>query len=68
MEDINGICIIHFGGGLNFANRSCFKEEIYKIMQMWPKEEIKVSQDSKKSPKNNKVVPIEMECEVGYYF
>lgn len=37
-------------------------------MQMWPKEEIKVSQDSKKSPKNNKVVPIEMECEVGYYF
>lgn len=37
-------------------------------MQMWPKEEIKVSQDSKKSQKSNKVVPIEMENEVGYYF
>lgn len=35
--DLQGIRIIHYAGGLNFANRGFFKNEIYKLIDTTPK-------------------------------
>lgn len=61
VDDLNGICIIHYAGGLNFANRGCFKEKVYKLTQRCPKDEAAKIEMASKS---NKVAPIDNENEL----
>lgn len=61
VDELNGLCIIHYAGGLNFANRGCFKEKVYKLTQRCPKEEAAKKDLASKS---NKVAPIDNEIEV----
>ncbi|XP_054280454.1 prestin-like [Macrosteles quadrilineatus] len=65
VEDISGICIIHYAGGLNFANRGCFRKEIKKVMNRWPTKD-KMHLKQLNQIKSNKVSPIEIEQEVQY--
>ncbi|XP_072161648.1 prestin [Bemisia tabaci] len=54
--DMPGIKIVHYSGGLNFANRGYFKSGIHNLLHFWPRQEINRRNQMIKS---NKVGPLE---------
>uniref|UniRef100_A0A1B6C1R2 STAS domain-containing protein n=1 Tax=Clastoptera arizonana TaxID=38151 RepID=A0A1B6C1R2_9HEMI len=61
VEEITGVCIIHYAGSLNFANQRYFKQQVYKIMDRDPKKELIESniKTSKVSPTDLCLKPAE---------
>uniref|UniRef100_A0A1B6D5J8 STAS domain-containing protein n=2 Tax=Clastoptera arizonana TaxID=38151 RepID=A0A1B6D5J8_9HEMI len=60
VEEITGVCIIHYAGSLNFANQRYFKQQVYKIMDRDPKKELIESniKTSKVSPTDLCLKPV----------
>ncbi|XP_046682186.1 anion exchange transporter-like isoform X2 [Homalodisca vitripennis] len=66
VEDINGVCIIHYGGGLNFANKSCFRQEVNRILNSNGVGEEKMELKTLPKFDSNKSLSIDMEKEITF--
>uniref|UniRef100_A0A1B6KMM7 STAS domain-containing protein n=1 Tax=Graphocephala atropunctata TaxID=36148 RepID=A0A1B6KMM7_9HEMI len=66
VEDISGVCIIHYGGGLNFANKSCFRQEVNRIMDKYIPAEEKAQLKNLAKFESSKSLSLEVENEVTF--